>query len=158
MPHSGQPRVYVMRCGRMYKIGYAIDPMARLKELSTGSAYPIVLWKVFLCEDASRVERWLHRAAKPYRGNGGREWFELPLWFTGWLAKQTSDTLDDMARRGEQPHIAPALPPPHYAKREEFVQCRHCGRSARHKVLGDQYCYRCQPLADRLNLLLSNEK
>lgn len=99
MPHKGQTKVYVMRCGRMYKIGRAIDPMQRMRDLMTGSAYPIYLWKVFPCENAARVEAWLHRMADRYRGNGGREWFELPTDFTGWLAKQTGEALDDLAQQ-----------------------------------------------------------
>lgn len=178
MPHKGQPQLYVMRCGRMYKIGHAENPEQRRKDLSTGSAYPITLWLVFPCENARRAEVWLHRMADMYRGKGGREWFELPPAFTGWLAKQTGDSLDAISRKNaacwrcqaQRPRDCtctvteltetPRTSRPRHStpQREEFLRCEHCGRWFGYRGrLDESYCYDCRPLAARYNLILLQE-
>lgn len=165
MPHSGKQKVYIARCGRMYKIGRAVNPASRIKDLSTGSAYPIFLWKVFLVEDAAAVERWLHKVAQAYRGNGGREWFELPTWLTGWLAKQSAHELDvkaaTKAHAPDPPLVTanayiPKSPLPTTQAQEELIQCCHCGRKTRYR--GVAFCYNCQSLAADLDARLSRDR
>lgn len=59
-----------------YKIGRAEDPEKRLKELQTGSPFPLrVINVIDTCWD-KRAERDLHNTFGEYRVCG--EWFDLP--------------------------------------------------------------------------------
>jgi hypothetical protein len=69
--------VYLIQAGdmRMTKIGLAINPGARLKELQTGNPHILKLCYVLTVEQAAYLEAKLHRYFKDHRLRG--EWFEL---------------------------------------------------------------------------------
>lgn len=65
--------VYVIRIGPLCKIGIALDPAARFRNMQLPER-PEVLG-TFPCDDAGRIERTLHRRFAAERKHG--EWFDL---------------------------------------------------------------------------------
>ena len=65
--------VYFIEGGGYTKIGKADDPQKRLKELQTGSPFPLSL--KFVTEGGFEKESQIHSALSKYRFNG--EWFEI---------------------------------------------------------------------------------
>ena len=60
------------------KIGVAADPKKRLKQLQTGSYFPLSLHYVEPIGNAAEaVERAAHRTLAAKRSGGGREWFDV---------------------------------------------------------------------------------
>lgn len=75
--------VYFIRSAgkpRRIKIGKSKDPKARMRELQTGSPYPLDIVGTIRCRDgnhATRLEKELHRYFAEYRMGG--EWFKCSL-------------------------------------------------------------------------------
>ena len=65
--------VYFIEGGGYTKIGKADDPQKRLRELQTGSPFPLTL--KFVTEGGFEKESQIHSALSKYRVNG--EWFEI---------------------------------------------------------------------------------
>jgi hypothetical protein len=83
------------------KIGKSRDPKARLKELQTGSPYPLDILGTIKCRDqshADRLEKELHRYFATYRKNG--EWFKcgMPVLVKIWeLLNKVDETLSQQS-------------------------------------------------------------
>lgn len=60
-----------------FKIGVSKDVRQRIKQLQTGSAGTIQLYKEFSSEYANKIEKAFHRRYRVY--NIGGEWFNLPM-------------------------------------------------------------------------------
>lgn len=78
MPSYGEPQqVYVIQhqLGPV-KIGITKDPRERLENLQTGTPFKLKIRKTQETEDATEVEKFLHKKFKRYRIQG--EWFDLP--------------------------------------------------------------------------------
>jgi len=60
----------------LYKIGIAMKPEQRLRELQVGSAFTLTLRQTENPVDAKRVEEFLHEKLSRYHFRG--EWFDLP--------------------------------------------------------------------------------
>lgn len=70
--------VYMLRAGEYhYKIGVATNIEKRLKSIQTSQHSKVSIVTSRLFDDASLVERTLHKQLAERKGNGGREWFEL---------------------------------------------------------------------------------
>lgn len=67
--------VYLLQCGAQYKIGFSNKPRKRLKQLRTGSPYPVFLIHSIKTEFYQMVEKQLHHKFREKRGEG--EWFRL---------------------------------------------------------------------------------
>lgn len=73
---SGRPGyVYLMRCGKRYKIGRSRDPHQRRRSLQTASPEPVEIIAVYEAEDAAATERAAHERYAHCRVGG--EWFAL---------------------------------------------------------------------------------
>lgn len=58
-----------------FKIGISKNPKSRVKQLQTGSSAKITLYKAYVTEYASQIEKVLHRRYKSSNVLG--EWFNL---------------------------------------------------------------------------------
>lgn len=68
-----QRYIYVIKCGNELKIGYSVNPEARVKAIQTSRAEPVTLeWKRERA-DAAQLEKYLHRMFSKHRLGG--EWF-----------------------------------------------------------------------------------
>lgn len=74
-PAPRPTRVYVLRssASKLVKIGVAVNPEQRARDLQTGS--PGVLTVAWSCSGREALERELHRRFAPHRKQG--EWFDL---------------------------------------------------------------------------------
>lgn len=73
--------VYFFKVGdkELFKIGKTTgDPEKRLKAVSTGSAYPLEIFKLIRHEAHSKLEVFLHKYFKNDRADNG-EFFFIPL-------------------------------------------------------------------------------
>ena len=73
--------VYFFKVGdkELFKIGKTTaDPEKRLKAVSTGSAYPLEIFKLIEHEEHSKLEVFLHKFFKEDRAENG-EFFFIPL-------------------------------------------------------------------------------
>jgi hypothetical protein len=73
--------VYFFKVGdkELFKIGKTKDnPEKRLKAVSTGSSYPLEIYKIIEHKDYSKLEVFLHRYFKDVRADNG-EFFFIPL-------------------------------------------------------------------------------
>ncbi|MBI2925457.1 MAG: GIY-YIG nuclease family protein [Verrucomicrobia bacterium] len=75
-PPSYSSLVYLIHGSGHYKIGIAIDVRKRLQSIKTSCPFPVEIVKAWQSEDASAVERILHKRFTAHRVNG--EWFNLP--------------------------------------------------------------------------------
>lgn len=68
--------VYLIYCSytNLVKIGYAKNPERRLKQLQTGSAYPLIILKT-IPNATKRLEKELHFKFRHYKLEG--EWFKF---------------------------------------------------------------------------------
>lgn len=69
-----QRYIYVLRCGNELKIGYSVDPAARLKVIQTSRAQEVILEWSRERSDATKLEKHLHRTFQRYKLGG--EWFD----------------------------------------------------------------------------------
>lgn len=74
-PKHGQ-FIYMIRCGQYIKIGIALRPKQRMRDLQVASPHKLILVHAWLTYHAKRDERRLHHSLKQYHIRG--EWFELP--------------------------------------------------------------------------------
>lgn len=161
--------VYLVKCGKLYKIGKAINVGQRLKELSTGSAYPLFIKHTIQSLAAQRLEHWLHQRFRPWRVRG--EWFELPLNSVRWITSKSGPQLDRYMAHDEvcdQCHareftgcycqIYPKRVPwaPHekmqlWSRKGELLErCNHCGRWFQSRAT-ELYCLECRAAGDTLD-------
>ena len=65
-----------------FKIGTAYNPEKRLRDLQTGNAHPLKIWRDCKVEVLQRLdaEKATKKALKDYKASqgGGTEWFEVP--------------------------------------------------------------------------------
>lgn len=80
-------KIYIIKAigTNRIKIGFSDDPEKRIKQLATGSPYPLQLLKVF--EGTQQQERRIHARFTEYRVTG--EWFELDGDLAQWLFSQS---------------------------------------------------------------------
>lgn len=163
--------IYLIKCGKLYKIGKAVDVDKRLKELSTGSAYPLTVKHKVTSLAAGKLESWLHQKFKPWRVRG--EWFELPIESTRWFVSKSGAHLDRLMAHDEiceQCHANQfALCQCHtYPKRKEWTpqekmqqwardgslleRCNHCGRWFQSRAV-EIYCLECRTLGETLDIM-----
>ncbi len=80
IPSGFQPGVegyiYLIRCGRYFKIGVADNPAQRLTMLQIGNPHRLVLVKYWPSINATDEERRIHALLARYHVRG--EWFKLP--------------------------------------------------------------------------------
>lgn len=70
--------VYLIRSDEgMYKIGISRNPNKRIAQLQTGNSSPLKLISIFESQNASKIERTLHRRFNYCKVN--REWFGLSI-------------------------------------------------------------------------------
>lgn len=84
VPLAGQPPdrvralgyVYIMRCEGLHKVGWALEPAARVVDLQTGNPFGIELVAAYPAPgiSANRIERWVHRLLHASHIRG--EWFD----------------------------------------------------------------------------------
>lgn len=67
--------VYLLKCGEFYKIGFSATPRKRLRQLRTGSPFPITVEHELRTSFYRDIERRLHLRFEAKRGEG--EWFKL---------------------------------------------------------------------------------
>lgn len=76
---TNETMVYLIgyRQGGMWhvKIGIAVNPAQRLKQLQTGNSHSLSILKAIGCVSPRQVERRLHQQFRHYRQSG--EWFKL---------------------------------------------------------------------------------
>jgi hypothetical protein len=118
----GARHLYIIQSSHhgAFKVGRSDDPAQRLKQLQTGSPYPLKL--VLVLEDMGRLETQLHRRLAHGKTRGGEEWFdydvlpELPdwiynqldldqvnWWWCGGVPKNTEPGLSPPPDRVEEP-------------------------------------------------------
>ncbi len=68
--------IYLLKCGKFYKVGIATDPDARRAQCQTGNPHEIRLIASWKSPDAYAEERSIHELLRPYHHRG--EWFKLP--------------------------------------------------------------------------------
>ena len=68
--------IYLLKCGKFYKVGIATDPDSRRAACQTGCPHEIRLVASWKSTDAYKEERQIHELLKPYHHRG--EWFRLP--------------------------------------------------------------------------------
>lgn len=99
IPLQAVPFVYVFEAGGLYKIGRALSPEGRLRELQTGNAHKIEIIMTCKTSRAHQLETALHRRFIGARHVG--EWFELTLddleWLEGFM--RTFDPLVGLRQR-----------------------------------------------------------
>ncbi len=66
--------IYVISDGTGFKIGVSVDPDERLKSLQSSNRATLTLEYTIHKNTPYKVESYLHRELRNYRGNG--EWFE----------------------------------------------------------------------------------
>lgn len=163
--------VYLIKCGKLYKIGKAVDVDKRLKELSTGSAYPLTVKHKVTSLAAGKLESWLHRKFKPWRVRG--EWFELPIESTRWFVSKSGARLDRCMARDEiceqcrasefalcgcrtysQRIVwAPQERIQQWSRKGELLErCFHCGRWFQSRAT-EIYCLECRALGEMLDVM-----
>ena len=81
-PHS----VYVLRCHRYFKIGFAANPQSRIADMQVGNPLQIHLVALIPTTKPVSLERELHRRFGHYHHRG--EWFTLPQHEIDWLLSQ----------------------------------------------------------------------
>ncbi len=68
--------LYCLTDGENYKIGWAVDPDKRLKQLQTGNPRPLTMHSRLKCKNTAQAmmrERNLHKKHRKYKVLG--EWF-----------------------------------------------------------------------------------
>lgn len=75
MPENAAGYVYIIQCREFYKIGCALNPRSRLKDIQCSNPYPVRLVAALRVVDRYRAESGLHRHFEAKRERG--EWFRL---------------------------------------------------------------------------------
>ena len=75
-PHLPGLFIYLLKCGKFYKVGIAADPDNRRSACQTGCPHEIRLVASWKSPDAYAEERQIHTLLKPYHHRG--EGFKLP--------------------------------------------------------------------------------
>lgn len=78
--HAMAHWVYAISDGLHVKVGYAIDPQKRMRDMQTSNAKKLTLEAKTKCptrSSAKRLERQIHRAGKRYHVRG--EWFTTEI-------------------------------------------------------------------------------
>jgi hypothetical protein len=82
-PHNAAilTKIYVIRCGDFIKIGHALTPERRLREMRIGCPYPMEMLHVV--DGRIALEKELHRAFRLHRLR--REWFKIEGRVKEWI-------------------------------------------------------------------------
>lgn len=70
-----KPKVYVVECEGHYKIGMALDPYSRIREMQVGCPFPLKLMMTIAHANAKTLESKLHQLYRRHRVRG--EWYAL---------------------------------------------------------------------------------
>lgn len=70
-----QQYIYLIRCGKYFKIGISGNPLKRAESIQTSTPYKTELLYAERFENATEIEKELHQLLKDKRVRG--EWFEL---------------------------------------------------------------------------------
>ena len=163
--------VYLIKCGKLYKVGSAVDVARRIKELTTGSAYPLQLKHSVQSLEFRKLETWIHVKLKPWRARG--EWFELPIDLRRWFMSKNGAQLDRLMAIDQicdkcNAHIfslchCQSYPQPkviipfervqQWSRKGELLErCNHCGRWFQSRAI-EIYCKECRLNGEQLDLL-----
>lgn len=85
----GYSYVYLIRCGRFYKIGRAFDLVNRLNSLQCGNPYELDLIYAVHVVDAKELEQGLHKVYQDR--NHIREWFILTQEEANYLSRKMAE-------------------------------------------------------------------
>lgn len=82
----GDGYIYLIKCGRFYKIGISKNPTLRVVALQTGAPLKMRVVASWYSINPVFEESEIHQLLSEYRMN--REWFRLPKFFVQALLKK----------------------------------------------------------------------
>lgn len=86
--------VYLLECQGWFKIGFADDPLRRVRDLQTGNPFKITLLHSVPCLNYEKVETYLHVLYREHRGLG--EWFKLSAEAVETITALTTDACHEI--------------------------------------------------------------